>query len=84
MTAAPTVASADGKYDLPFALAIATPKLWSPDNPFLYDLHVELRKDGKKIDAVDGYFGMRKIEIGQPKDAHTENGAPRILLNGHA
>jgi Glycosyl hydrolases family 2/Glycosyl hydrolases family 2, sugar binding domain/Glycosyl hydrolases family 2, TIM barrel domain len=78
------VASADGKYDLPFALAIAKPKLWSPDKPFLYDLHVELRKDGQKIDAVDGYFGMRKIEIGQPKDAHTENGPPRILLNGHA
>ena len=25
-----TVASADGKDDLPFALAIAKPKLWSP------------------------------------------------------
>ncbi len=78
------VASADGKYDQPFVLNIAKPKLWSPDKPFLYDLHVELRKNGKKIDAVDGYFGMRKIEVGQPKENADENGPPRVLLNGHA
>jgi hypothetical protein len=79
-----SVASAYGEYDQPFALAIAKPKLWSPDKPFLYGLRVELRQDGKKIDAVDGYFGMRKIEVGLPKDDVSKNAVPRILLNGHA
>jgi Glycosyl hydrolases family 2/Glycosyl hydrolases family 2, sugar binding domain/Glycosyl hydrolases family 2, TIM barrel domain len=72
------VATADGKFDLPFVLAIDKPNLWSPEKPFLYDLHVELRQDGKKIDAVNGYFGMRKIEVGQPN----EKGVQRIVLNG--
>src|SRR5207302_8298000 len=33
---------------------------------------------GKKADAVDGYFGLRKVEIGQPN----EKGVPRVVLNG--
>jgi beta-galactosidase/beta-glucuronidase len=73
-----TVAAAAGNADQPFVLAIDKPQLWSPDKPFLYDLHVELRKDGKKTDAVDGYFGLRKVEIGQP----TDKGTPLILLSG--
>lgn len=37
--------------------------LWSPEDPNLYDLRVELRDaDGSVVDAVDSYFGMRKIE----------------------
>ena len=72
-----TVASADGKYDRPFSLAIAKPKLWSPDKPFLYDLHVELRQSGKKIDAVDSYFGMRKISVGLPNDSVIAKDVPR-------
>ena len=72
------VASADGKADLPFVLTIDKPNLWSPEKPFLYDLHVELRKDGKKTDAVDGYFGLRSVALGRPN----EKGVPPILLNG--
>jgi len=38
-------------------------KLWSPEEPNLYDLHVELLDgDGGTLDAVEGYFGVRKIE----------------------
>lgn len=37
--------------------------LWSPENPNLYDLRLELLgPDGERLDAVDSYFGMRKIE----------------------
>ena len=72
------VATAEGGFGQPFVLGIDNAKLWSPEQPFLYDLHIELRQDGKKIDAVDGYFGMRKIEVGQP-DA---KGVPCLLLNG--
>ncbi|MCC6125829.1 MAG: glycoside hydrolase family 2 [Pirellulales bacterium] len=54
-------------------------KLWSPENPFLYDLLVTIEQDGKKIDEVRSYFGMRKIDLG--KD---ERGITRMRLNGKA
>jgi len=57
------------------AVNIPNQKLWSPDSPFLYDLKVELVDNGKKVDAVDSYFGMRKISTG------THNGYPCMLLN---
>jgi hypothetical protein len=57
-------------------LDIKNPKLWSPDNPFLYDLTVRIEKNGKVVDTVESYFGMRKISLG--KD---EKGITRILLN---
>ena len=47
-------------------------RLWTPDDPFLYTLKVELGDD-----VVISYAGMRKIAIG--KD---EKGLTRILLNG--
>lgn len=38
--------------------------LWSPEAPNLYDLRVELVNiEGRSIDVVDSYFGMRKIEV---------------------
>jgi beta-galactosidase/beta-glucuronidase len=49
---------------------------WSPQDPFLYDLSVRLYSNGKLIDTVRSYFGMRKIEI--KKD---EAGIDRIFLN---
>lgn len=46
-------------------------KLWTPETPYLYDLHLTLWRDKEKLDEVDTYFGMRKIS--------TRNG--RVLLN---
>ncbi|MCC3145742.1 beta galactosidase jelly roll domain-containing protein [Halanaerobium sp. Z-7514] len=46
-------------------------KLWSPENPNLYEINYYLLKDEQKIDNVSSYFGMRKISI--------EDG--KILLN---
>jgi len=57
-------------------LAIKDQKLWSPSNPFLYDLKVELLRKGKVIDQVESYFAMRKTSIA--KDA---NGIQRMMLN---
>ncbi len=50
---------------------------WSPEQPFLYDVLIEVRQEAIVKDKVKSYFGMRKIEI--RKDDH---GYPRILLNG--
>ena len=57
-------------------LKIPSPKLWSPESPFLYDLKVTVTRKGKVIDEVKSYFAMRKSSIG--KDA---NGIQRMLLN---
>lgn len=36
---------------------------WSPEKPNLYDLQLKLIVDGKEVDKVDTYFGMRKVSI---------------------
>ncbi len=46
-------------------IAIPAMKLWSPENPFLYDFVLELSADGKISDSIKGYFGMRKYSIGE-------------------
>ncbi|MGX1930117.1 glycoside hydrolase family 2 protein [Flagellimonas sp. 2504JD4-2] len=70
------IASTKGKIGENIAIPIANANLWSPDNPFLYDLEVELSKGNRQIDKVSSYFGMRKIST--QKDA---NGHVRMALN---
>ena len=54
------------------SLPIKKAKLWSPENPFLYDVQFILKDAaGNVIDEVSSYFGMRKI--------HTEGN--KIYLN---
>ena len=60
------------------ALEIVNPKLWSPSDPFLYDLKVTLTRNGKKVDEVKSYFAMRKSSVGVD-----ENGIKRMLLNNN-
>jgi len=36
---------------------------WSPENPNLYDISLTLKRNGKVIDMVLSYFGMRDIRI---------------------
>ena len=55
------VAAAQG---LPVVVPIKKAKLWSPESPFLYDVVYEVvAADGKIVDKVDAYVGMRKIHI---------------------
>ncbi len=45
-------------------IPVKKPKLWSTENPFLYDLVYEVKNaEGKVVDKVDSYVGMRKIHI---------------------
>jgi len=71
------VATIRGDAGTELKLAISNPKLWEPGSPHLYDLRVSLLANGKPVDAVMSYFGMRKIALG--KD---EKGVTRPLLNG--
>ena len=53
-------------------LPLKKAKLWSPENPFLYDVEFILKDaQGNVLDQVASYFGMRKI--------HTEGN--KIYLN---
>lgn len=45
------------------AIDLDTKRLWSVDNPFLYDLKLTLSKGDAVIDRVDSYFGLRKVDI---------------------
>ena len=44
-------------------LCIPKPRLWEPGAPFLYDLKISVLRDGKTLDEVNTYFGMRKVHI---------------------
>jgi hypothetical protein len=59
-------------------LTISLPgaELWSPAHPVLYDMNVQLLRNGSMMDEVNTYFGMRKVSLG--KDAQ---GFTRMMLN---
>jgi hypothetical protein len=68
------VAAGAGSDDSTLVLHIPHAHLWSPSDPFLYDLRVTLSTG----DTVQSYFGMRKISLG-----HDSSGIARLYLNNH-
>jgi beta-galactosidase/beta-glucuronidase len=59
--------------DTPHLSEWPRPALWSPEEPNLYDLRLELLDaEDNVLDAVESYFGMRKIEARDGK----------VFLNG--
>ena len=70
------VASAKGVQGKELRLNVQNPTLWSPSNPYLYDMTVSLAKDGKVLDEVKSYTAFRKIS--SKRDA---NGIMRMQLN---
>ncbi len=69
------IQTASGNPNTEMDIPISNTQLWSPDNPFLYNLQVSVMQNGTTNDSVNSYFGMRKIS--------TTNvaGIPRIYLN---
>lgn len=70
------VARVTGAPNTGLILNLPNPHLWSPDDPFLYDLRVTLKDGDKTVDSVTSYFGMRKIALRRDDD-----GVTRITLN---
>ncbi len=66
------IARGKGRSGAKFNLPIPKAHLWTPEDPYLYDLKVKAGGD-----EVGSYFGMRKIALG--KD---ERGFTTMLLNG--
>jgi beta-galactosidase/beta-glucuronidase len=69
-----TIAEAIG--DTKVVLDIPNAKLWSPEDPFLYDVTLTMEREGQVIDKVSSYAGMRKISL-----SLDEKGVPRLALN---
>ncbi|MCC3152083.1 glycoside hydrolase family 2 TIM barrel-domain containing protein [Hymenobacter sp. BT770] len=58
-------------------LTIAQPQLWSPEQPYLYRVVVEVLRDGKVIDRQQTTTGVRSIKF--VAKAFTLNGQPLRL-----
>ncbi len=67
-----------GYPNTPLKMSIPNPSLWTPANPYLYDLQVTVYHQGREVDQVGSYFGMRKFSL--ETDAW---GRPRFCLNHH-
>ena len=60
------------------SLTVPNARLWSPDDPHLYELEIELIDgDGKIQDSVTSYAGIRSVEKLRDRDGHL-----RLALNG--
>jgi beta-galactosidase len=59
-TAYALVLPAGGASDFSLALpAISRPRLWSPEDPYLYTVRTEVRERGQLVDRVDSPLGFR-------------------------
>ncbi|MGW1678078.1 glycoside hydrolase family 2 protein [Saccharopolyspora sp. NPDC002376] len=68
------VSRTEGQAGTTLRLPVPEPHLWTPDDPYLYDIKVRLLDSG---DEVGSYAGLRTVEL--LPDAQ---GRPRMALNG--
>ncbi|WP_326596778.1 LamG-like jellyroll fold domain-containing protein [Streptomyces brevispora] len=69
------VGTVTGPANHALSLPVGKQHLWTPDDPYLYDLEVTLT-DGRSKDTVDSYFGMRSLGI------QKVGGYQKLVLNG--
>ncbi|MFJ8632443.1 LamG-like jellyroll fold domain-containing protein [Streptomyces sp. NPDC093568] len=69
------VGKVSGPANRQLRLPVANQHLWSPDDPYLYQLDVKLT-DGRSTDKVGSYFGMREIGVAKV------GGFQKLVLNG--
>ncbi|MEU3795657.1 AbfB domain-containing protein [Streptomyces fructofermentans] len=70
------VGSATGPVGSAFSVPVPSPRLWTPEDPYLYDVRAELLTGTAVTDAVGSYTGMRSVSVGRV------DGVLRPLLNG--
>lgn len=58
-------------------ITFETPKLWTPETPFLYRVVATMTHAGRMTDRVESYFGLRTFSLETDRD-----GIARICLNG--
>ena len=78
-----TAGVARGVQHVRFGFDVPDARLWSPEDPHLYDVAATLTGDGMTPDSVDTYFGMREISVtnlpGTPIPYVALNGKPIYL-----
>lgn len=62
------------------SFTIDQPRLWSPDDPYLYEATVKLKEKGQVIDEKTMKFGIRSFSF-DAKKGFVLNGKP-LLING--
>ncbi|MEU7488674.1 AbfB domain-containing protein [Streptomyces sp. NPDC042319] len=71
-----TVGTATGPVGSEFTVPVPDPHLWTPEDPFLYDVKTDLLSGTSAVDSVGGYTGMRSIGVAKV------DGVLRPVLNG--
>ena len=64
-------------------MANLSPNLWSPDDPYMYEIVTTIREDEKIIDQVKTDFGFRTISWNAPSNQFLLNDKP-VFINGIA
>ncbi|WP_435303872.1 AbfB domain-containing protein [Streptomyces phaeoluteigriseus] len=75
-TGGSTVGTATGAVGSEFTVPVPDPRLWTPDDPFLYDVKADLLSGTTTVDSVGSYTGMRTIGLA------SVGGLLRPVLNG--
>ncbi|MGA2542571.1 MAG: glycoside hydrolase family 2 TIM barrel-domain containing protein [Verrucomicrobiota bacterium] len=73
--------AAGGHLEIPLAVEVKLPPLWSPDTPVLCQAEVELLVGGKAVDATTAAFGIRELKF-SVENGFTLNGVSVKLRGG--
>lgn len=71
------VCTMQGPAGQPLRCAVPEPRLWCPDDPFLYNIEVRLVQNGSVLDQVSSYAAMRSFSL-----VEDSRGRKRFALNG--
>jgi len=77
-----TVYTAKGPAGQPLLCPLPDARLWSPEDPFLYDLQIRLLREGRVLDEVSSYAAMRNFSLIPDRDGQLRfavNGKPTFL-----
>ncbi|WP_028799787.1 glycoside hydrolase family 2 [Streptomyces sp. 142MFCol3.1] len=64
-TGGTTVGTATGPVGSQFTVSVPNPRLWTPDDPFLYDVEADLLSGSSVVDTAGSYTGMRSIGLAE-------------------
>jgi hypothetical protein len=51
-----------------FQINLKSPQLWNPENPFLYNFILRIKRGNAIVDEICGYFGMRKVSLSKDEN----------------
>jgi len=72
---------AKGESHVSPSITVDKPRLWSVDNPNLYQLRLELIQDGRRKDVFTSRFGIRSVAF-STENGFQLNGQPVKLVGG--